>query len=179
MGINRQLPHLGDAGRGEHTAAYFKALSDRLRNVRVCCGSWNRVIGDSPTIKHGITGVFLDPPYSDDADRADLYSAEDFSVAHDVREWAIANGDNPLLRIALCGYEGEHAMPDTWEAVAWKARGGYGSQGEGRGRANASRERIWFSPHCLKLPSLFASHDAQRAQGTTQLPHGSDNNAGN
>lgn len=179
MGINRQLPHLGDAGRGEHIAAYFKALSDRLRNVRVCCGSWNRVIGDSPTIKHGITGVFLDPPYSDDADRADLYSAEDFSVAHDVREWAIANGDNPLLRIALCGYEGEHAMPDTWEAVAWKARGGYGSQGEGRGRANASRERIWFSPHCLKLPSLFASHDAQRAQGTTQLPHGSDNNAGN
>lgn len=160
-GINRQLPHLGDAGRGERIAAYFKVLSDRLRNVRVCCGSWDRVIGDSPTIKHGITGLFLDPPYSD-ADRADLYSAEDLSVANDVREWAIANGNNPLLRIALCGYEGEHSMPDTWEKVAWKARGGYGSQAEGQGRKNASRERIWFSPHCLKPPSLFEMESVQK-----------------
>jgi hypothetical protein len=154
-GVNRQLPHLGNAGRGEQVAAYFMQLSARLRNVRVCCGSWSRVLGESPTTKLGVTGVFLDPPYTAEADRADLYSEEDFSVAHDVREWAIANGDNPLLRIALCGYEGEHVMPESWEAVAWKARGGYGSQGTGRGRENANRERIWFSPHCLKLPSLF------------------------
>jgi hypothetical protein len=73
-----------------------------------------------------------------------------------VREWAIENGDNPSLRIALCGYEGEHQMPDSWDCVAWKARGGYGSQGDGRGRENAARERIWFSPYCLKpQQSLF------------------------
>ena len=77
------------------------------------------------------------------------------TVAHDVRKWAIENGGDPDLRIALCGYEGEHAMPESWECVAWKARGGYGSQGDGRGRQNAGRERIWFSPHCLKPPSLF------------------------
>jgi len=41
-------------------------------------------------------------------------------------------------------------MPDSWECVAWKARGGYGLQGNNRGRVNAGRERIWFSPHCLK-----------------------------
>jgi hypothetical protein len=70
-------------------------------------------------------------------------------VAHDVREWAIANGDNPLLRIALCGYDGEHVMPESWECVEWKAKGGYGSQGNGSGRENSGRERIWFSPHCL------------------------------
>jgi hypothetical protein len=155
MGVNRQLPHLGDAGRGELIMQYFESLSARLRDVRVCCGSWERVLGESPTIKHGTTGVFLDPPYSDEADRAELYSQDDFSVAHAVREWAIANGENPELRIALCGYEGEHAMPESWECVAWKARGGYGSQGDGRGRANAGRERIWFSPSCLKPPSLF------------------------
>jgi hypothetical protein len=50
--------------------------------------------------------------------------------------------------------EGEHQMPDNWRRVAWKAKGGYGSQGEGRGRDNASRERLWFSPHCLSA-SLF------------------------
>jgi hypothetical protein len=84
-------------------------------------------------------------------------------VSHEVREWAIENGNDPRMRIALCGYEGEHAMPGTWECVPWKARGGYGSQGEGRGRDNSARERIWFSPHCLKLPTLFDLFRAEDA----------------
>jgi site-specific DNA-adenine methylase len=162
-GIHRKLPHVGDAGRGEQIAAYFEALSGRLRNVRVCCGEWDRVLGPSVTFRHGITAVFLDPPYAAEADRADnLYANDDEKVAHDVREWAITNGDNPELRIALCGYEGEHAMPETWECVPWKARGGYSSQSR-EGNDNPARERIWFSPACLRpkrdLP-LFASLEA-------------------
>lgn len=135
--------------RSEGLTAYLQALADRLRRVRVCCGDWSRVTGESVTTKHGLTGVFLDPPYALGERHDECYTVEtDCSTA--VREWAIANGDNPLLRIALCGYEGEHQMPESWECVPWKARGGYGSQGEGRGRENAARERIWFSPHCLK-----------------------------
>jgi hypothetical protein len=109
------------------------------------------------TCKHGITGVFLDPPYADEAGRrAGLYSSDSGSVAHAVREWAISVGDNPLMRVALCGYEGEHTLPESWDCVAWKAKGGYGSQGTGAGRENAGRERIWFSPHCVRPMSLFA-----------------------
>ena len=134
-------------------------LSDRLRRVRVACGEWDRVLGESVTIKHGVTGVLLDPPYSF-AEHDVTYSADSGDVATGVREWAIANGDNPDLRIALCGYEGEHAMPETWEAMAWKARGGYGSQANGRGRENAGRERVWFSPHCLRPMSLFNQPEA-------------------
>jgi DNA adenine methylase len=149
MGVHRKLPHLGSAGRGS-VYDYLQQLADRMRRVRVCCGDWKRVCGPSPTFKHGLTGVFLDPPYADKADRQDnLYSVDDLSVAHRVREWAIENGDNPKLRIALCGYEGEHRMPKSWQCVPWKARGGYGSQGNGRGRSNAGKERIWFSPHCI------------------------------
>ena len=43
-----------------------------------------------------------------------------------------------------------HEMPREWECVAWKARGGYGSQSSKRGRDNANLERIWLSPACLK-----------------------------
>jgi DNA adenine methylase len=172
-GVHRKLPHLGDAGTGvlevddcvsdltsgtraASLLVYMRQLAERLRSVRVCCGDWERICGPSVTFKHGITGVFLDPPYADSADRDEtLYAEDSLTVAHDVRRWAIENGGNPLLRIALCGYEGEHEMPDAWECVAWKARGGYGSQGNGRGRDNANRERIWFSPGCLKLPTLF------------------------
>lgn len=68
-----------------------------------------------------------------------------------MKEWAIENAANPLMRIALCGYDGEHDMPDTWECVAWKAKGGFGSQGEGDWRKNCERERIWFSPGCLRV----------------------------
>jgi DNA adenine methylase len=151
-GINRKLAHLGDAGQGEvwsaHLRAMMGALSDRLRRVRVASGDWSRVTGPSVTFRHGLTAVFLDPPYGHQERQADLYT-EDHDVAADARAWAIANGDNPLMRIALCGYEGEHAMPAGWSAVPWKARGGFGSQGDGRGRENAAREVVWFSPHCL------------------------------
>jgi hypothetical protein len=128
----------------------FDALQARLRSVRVCCGDWSRVCGPTPTFHNGLTGVLLDPPYADTADRdASLYREDSLSVAHDVRKWAIENGDNPLMRIALCGYEGEHDMPPSWECVAWKAKGGYGGQSKDHDNPNAKRERIWFSPHCL------------------------------
>lgn len=151
-GVHRKLPHLGDAGTGVHRKradlqGYMRALADRLRGVRVCCGDWSRVCGPSSTFKHGLTGVFLDPPYA--AERSECYAEESRDVSATVREWCAANGDNPLLRIALCGYEGEHELPATWRCVEWKACGGYGSQGEGRGRENSHKERIWFSPACI------------------------------
>jgi len=170
MGVHRKLPHLGDAGRGEASpsrqlpnlgngngngggalarsasADLFLALSERLRRVRVACGDWTRVTGDSVTFKHGVTGVFLDPPYDDGA--VD-YSAGGGGVAAEVRAWAQEHGANPKLRIALCGYEGDPDMPG-WTVHAWKAKGGYANQGDGENK-NAERERVWFSPHCLSF----------------------------
>lgn len=135
QGIKRKLPHLGDAGRGinrqANTLGMLTALSERLRGVRVCCGDWSRIMGESVTIKHGMTAVLLDPPYSDPATDSDaIYSVDCGDVARKAAAWARANGDNPLYRIALCGYEGEHDMPG-WTEHRWKANGGYGNQGEG------------------------------------------------
>ena len=127
--------------------AWFSELSDRLRGVRVACGDWSRVLGDSVTDKHGMTGVFLDPPYASER-CATVYTNDSMTVAHDVRAWALEAGQRKTMRIALCGYTGEHDLPG-WEAVPWKANGGYGSQGETQGRENSSKEVIWFSPHCL------------------------------
>lgn len=151
---DRQHPDISGA-RGVHSAStgeqlfeVFERLRGRLRRVRVCCGDWKRVLGPSPTTKIGVTGVFLDPPYA--SERSTVYAQDSFEVAHQVREWAIENGENRDLRIALCGYDGEHDMPAGWDCVAWKAPGGYGNQGTGtKGRDNSRRERIWFSPHCL------------------------------
>jgi len=36
-----------------------------------------------------------------------------------------------------------------WEVVGWSAHGG--SSGDGRASTNRRRERIWFSPGCLRL----------------------------
>ncbi len=178
-GLVRKLPDLagahGSAGRGVLASGvdssqggvmeWFLRLRARLRPVRVCCGDWSRVVTPAVTTGIGLTGVLLDPPYADTANREpNIYAADSLTVAHDVRAWAVANGDNPQLRIALCGYEGEHEMPPSWECVAWKSQGGYGSQGSGRGRDNAARERIWFSPACLRLQlSLFDKQPAGAA----------------
>ena len=105
-------------------------------------------MGPAVTFGIGLTGVFLDPPYSQSERDSGLY-AEESDVATDVARWARENGDNPLLRIARCSY-GETPEPPGWERMHWKTAGGYGSQGNGRGRENAKRETVWFSPHCLK-----------------------------
>jgi len=134
--------------------ADLAALCDRLRRVRVLCGDFARAL--SPGVVLGDlnasspAGVFLDPPYAHGIRSAIVYGAEEDATASDrAREWAIANGTNPRLRIVLAGYEGEHAMPDGWRSVAWKAHGGMGHLGEGRGKSNRDRERLWLSPACL------------------------------
>ena len=149
QGINRQLPHLGDAGQG--ILDYFAGLSERLRRVRVACGNWDRVLGDSVTWRHGVTGIVFDPPY----DEGEMGYAEHSGLSSEVREWCLTNGSHKLLRIALCGLEGEHDLPG-WDCVPWKARGGYGGQRANGENTNRKRERIWFSPHCLSTYDLFS-----------------------
>jgi hypothetical protein len=164
-----QVPDLsgdsGAAGRGIHASGfetrtgglqdYMRALSERMRRVRVCVGDFERVLGPAVTTCIGLTGVFLDPPYPTDG-RALCYSHESSEVWFRAREWALQNAADPLLRIALCGYEREDLpMPEEWECIAWKASGGYGRSE--RGKANSKRERIWLSPNCLRAegPPLY------------------------
>lgn len=150
-GINRQSVHLGTGGQGlfRATGNGLEAVAERLRRVRVACGDFERVLGDSVTWRHGLTGVFLDPPYA--ADRVDVYAHECRNVSARARAWALDAGRRPDMRIVLAGYGDEHADLERagWRVQAWKAKGGFGSQGNGRGRENASAERLWFSPACL------------------------------
>lgn len=167
-GVHTGRPQLADQysrGRGvhgnDHASAcdqrrdwllnWFGQLRDRLRSVRVCCGDWSRVCGSrSVTTRIGLTGVFLDPPYSKESGRdMELYATESADVAHDVRAWCLEHGDNPQMRIALCGLAGEHDELEAqgWDMVVWKAHGGYGNRNSAN--TNKHRERIWFSPHCL------------------------------
>jgi len=157
--VDGKLVHLGNNGRGvnrqlvgdgeSRLGPWFAALSQRLSRVRVCSGDWSRVCGPSVTFKHGMTAVFLDPPYADTAGRdPDIYSEDSSTVAHSVREWAIENGRRPDMRIALCGYEGEHEMPEDWAVQKWSAGAGFGGQAKEQSH-NGERERIWYSPACL------------------------------
>ena len=152
QGVNRQLPHLGNTGRAD---AYLFALADRLRRVRVCCGDWARVVTNGATSYGATVGVFLDPPYLGDVRTKDLYTVDDHSIAHAVREWALSKGDDPRFRIVLAGYEDEHEsqMPASWRRIAYSASKAYGTTraaGSGKGNdANRHKERLWLSPHCL------------------------------
>lgn len=126
---------------------WFSRLAARLRHTKVCCGDWSRVVTKACTYGTRLTSILLDPPYDPKAGCDNVYGEHGGSgISAAVREWALANGNNSQLRIALCGYEGEHTMPADWECVAWKAKGGYAKI-----KTNSHRERIWFSPHCLKI----------------------------
>ncbi len=172
-GVNRKLPHLGDAGRGvnrqlPHLSAgqgrsayiheWFGALMDRTRGVRVTVGDWQRVLTDSVTVRHGLTGVFLDPPYTKGAMD---YAAGGVGgeLADKVRAWCAKNGNDKRLRIVLCGHAGEHdaLLQDGWHTRAWTARKGYAITDEAV--ENSASETLWCSPHCVperqKQEALF------------------------
>jgi hypothetical protein len=164
-----QLPHLGNKGQGIHRhtpdarlsrktiRAVLDPISERLRAVRVTCGDWSRVLGPSAMWpcathkRHDVCGVVLDPPYAEgNADYA--VGGTGTTLAQDVLEWCVQWSDEPQIRIALCGYTGHYddvLEPLGWTPVRWKARGGYGSHGDGAARENSAREVVWFSPHCL------------------------------
>lgn len=152
-------PGLGKAPLGDNDdlKGYFQQLAQRLRRVRVCCGDWSRMCGPSVNWKHGMTAVFLDPPYADTANRTqNLYRKDCDQVAHAVRKWAIEAGKNPLMRICLAGYEGEHTMPVEWICRSWNAGSGFAGQAKEGISGNGKRERLWFSPACLNpSPDLF------------------------
>ena len=180
-GVSRQLPHIADNGKGVNHAGtrapgvedegeyhpmtmpelrrWFRFLSARLRHVRILNGDWTRAVtgGASRTLsvrQGGVVGIFVDPPYSAEAGRAEVYTEEDLSVAHAVREWARERGRDKDTRIVLAGYDGEHESlaADGWRAVEWYSggflRGGMGNTSKA-GTHQQHRERLWLSPHCL------------------------------
>jgi DNA adenine methylase len=148
-----RLPHTAATGPSgvlialeyEKRLEWLTALSARLRYVTITCGQWIRILGTTTgnfTAK-GTVGVFMDPPYPDgDID----YTDSDEGVHADVQKWCIERGNDPWMRIALCGYEEHEIMADHgWTAYHWNAiSGGSLSSRDG------SREVIWFSPHCIQ-----------------------------
>ena len=164
-GIHRQRPTVtgGAPFHGVHALARreggilaaIQPLAERLRDALIFCGDWRRAVTPAVMLgtgrgrgasAEGACAVFLDPPY-DHAERESGLYAHDENIAGAVRDWALANGNDPCLRIALCGYEGI-SMPG-WVELPWKTAGGYSGQGKStRAAANTRRERVWFSPHC-------------------------------
>lgn len=166
-GINRQLPHLGNAGRGEHPrtayiSEWFSKLHGVLRDTRVTCGDWSRVVKDSVTTRHGLTAVFLDPPYTKGAMD---YTAQGTGgdLANEVQAWCAANSDNKLLRIVLCGHAGEHdaLLAHGWAIRKWTARTGYALTDEAV--ANSASETVWCSPNCLAETNINLDMFAEAA----------------
>lgn len=155
-GVHRKMSIGND--RGIHGVSapprleWFRALQARSRHTRMLCGDWRRVLTPSVLGKGKNVGgrrpasILFDPPYKLDMRARNLYGTDEEGVSDQVREWALEHGDDPDVRIALCGYEGEHDMPDSWEVVEWKGTRGHASESN----TNRFKERIWFSPHCLK-----------------------------
>lgn len=149
---NPQLQRNG-SGRGvkalgfnEHREA---EIVERIKRIEVLCGDWSRCV-TSAALGGGLkprVGVFLDPPYGSGIVP---YDDQTGTVARDVWEWAIANGNNPQLRIVVAGYDDGRALPDGWTAVERVEQGGYGSN-----NGNRFRERLWRSPHCVKSNSFL------------------------
>src|SRR6185437_11826724 len=92
-GVWRQRPRLADDrvgtaadayGTSEALLGYLRALADRLRRVRVCCGDWSRVVTPAVTVENGTTAVLLDPPYGGDERQAGLYAVDSDTVSADV-----------------------------------------------------------------------------------------------
>jgi DNA adenine methylase len=124
---------------------WFAEIQARTKKAVILCDDWKKAV--KPALlgleNASSTAVFLDPPYGEDR-RTDLYQVDSKTVYLEVLEWALANGENPKLRICVAGYDGEHNLLEEngWDVVAWSSNQG----GESR-----HKERLWFSPHCVSV----------------------------
>jgi len=154
-GVRRQIPHLSYKRVGRINQETLRELADRLREVRVVCGDWTRVLGAALKIKK-MNAVFLDPPYGSGTDQ--LYPTgaslqDEAATAAQVWDWAVKHGDDPKLRIAVAGYDDNREMPTGWVRWNWGGKGRVSKVGYARtgspGNQNIAKETVWFSPHCL------------------------------
>lgn len=131
---------------------WFRELSERLRYTQVVCGDWSRVCGGNWQDTRGIVGMFFDPPYSHSIGRDNNLYHHDNDVTKEVETWCLERGKKESYRIVLAGYEGEYEVleKEGWLIKTWKSQGGYSNQNKTK-NLNRYRERLWFSPHCLKI----------------------------
>lgn len=137
-------------------------LAHRMRDVVILHGDWSRLVTEA-SLFQGLgpgrkVGVLLDPPYDPKTQVAKrkTYVEQRDGISDEAYAWAVANGNDPRLRIALCGYEGAYDMPSDWAVYSWASQGYCFSEAQGEHR---KLERIYFSPACLGpggAPPLFA-----------------------
>lgn len=152
--------HSGVNAIGADVPKWFGFLAERLRHVRVLCGSWDRCLGPTAlgmnkSSRVPTAGVFLDPPYVEGDYK---YSNEDSrTVWGQARQWAIDHGSVKHLRIVLAGYDNPEGMPSDWTKVTWKGHGGLGR----KSKVNSNREKevLWLSPFCEKPSKVVSMED--------------------
>jgi DNA adenine methylase len=169
----RKMPHISAPGMGVHRItsnrrAVVLSVAERLQHMRVLCGDWRRAVAKSACESwgNGDVGVFLDPPYGEGSMEYAAGGNEGGCIAADVWAWAVETATpaqvgpkrsqrDPVVRVCVAGYEDGREVPEGWVTVEWdanaSARGaGYGNQSTTtEARANARRERLWFSPACI------------------------------
>lgn len=155
-GVIRWLSTNGYAGR-EKALDYLHALAKRMRYVMVLTADWrvtvNKAVAGANVAQP--VGIFFDPPYGSLSGRFQTYIKDSFDVAGDVRRFCLERGNEEWLRIALCGFVGEHdqEMLDAgWKPYYWRNTGGLSAlhkNSDNKALHKRRDEVIWFSPHCL------------------------------
>ena len=153
--------------QGRRLFEQFVELAERLDQVFIMCTDWSSlcsptVMGLTPTdIKSDgspICGIFLDPPYQTDGRKSTLYRFDSDSIAADVMRFAIENGKNPHIRIAVAGYAGDYeAWPEGWTAYVWSTT--QSRMGNTAWQGYDRTEVIWFSPHCRMSDTAQSQSD--------------------
>jgi len=141
----------------KHILKWIDTLHNRLRYVKVICGSWERAITAESMLAKKV-GIFLDPPYPEDFNKK-VKNNYYFPVtiwhacSKEVYKFCRDNGKRKNLRIAVCGYDSDGyeklVTKHGWSEFKWSASSGFAVYGENEDtRNNRHRERIYFSPHC-------------------------------
>ena len=87
-GVNRELPHLGTKGQGIEN--YLTTISHRLQHTRITTGDWKRTLTNTPIHAGQPThtiGVLLDPPYETSTNLYATTNTGHHTISQDVRHW--------------------------------------------------------------------------------------------
>ena len=142
---NRNRGILTKGDRRQIITDMITAVTNRLIDVNILYGDFERVLTPSYTSDFGTTAVFLDPPYKCYTDKSDtIYTNDHNDTWTRARDWFMAHRNDPNYHIILCGQNNDWPdHPDDVRVHTW-----VGAHGMTKAKTERKQEKLYISKYC-------------------------------
>jgi hypothetical protein len=148
---------LNKGNRREIITQMITEVFDRLVDVNILYGDFERVLTPSYTTGFGTCAVFLDPPYKGHEEKSDaIYTNDSDDTWTRAKDWFMAHRLDPAYRIILCGQNDDWLdTPDDVRVHTWVGANGMAKIKERK------QEKLYISKYCKETECVSTTQTVE------------------